>query len=169
MTERFALASAGDTFLRDADHRYRHVVDLPQNSRAVWNRLTADDALVSWSPVITAVRWTSTRPFGIGTTRVVTVGRFIRLEERFYRWQDGSRMTFAVKSASIPGLNRFAEDIQLEQISTGTRLTWTFALEGKAVLRPLLATASPVARSVTKAIAKGLADGAQWETREAGR
>lgn len=165
MTARFALAPAGDAFLLDATHRYRHVVNLPQDPRTVWNRLTADDALVAWSPAISAVQWTSARPFGVGTTRIVTVGGFVRLEERFFRWQDGARMTFTVDSASIPGLNRFAEDIQLERISMGTRLTWTFAIEGKTMLRPLLAVAGPVNRIVTRSIAAGLAD----RTREAGR
>ncbi|MEU4314569.1 SRPBCC family protein [Nocardia sp. NPDC024068] len=155
MATRFALGTADDTFLDTAAHRYTHVVDIPAPVEQVWDTLTADDALVSWSPVITAARWTSARPFGVGTTRQVTLGGFLRLDERFYRWDEGARMTFTVDAASVPGLRRFAEDLTLLPLATGTRLVWTFALEGNPVLRPLLTAASPVNRFVTRSIAQG--------------
>ncbi|MGW1737519.1 SRPBCC family protein [Nocardia sp. NPDC001965] len=155
MSARFSLSPAEDTFLDSAPHRYTHIVDIPAPVRQVWDTLVADDALVSWSTVITAATWTSPRPFGIGTTRTVTLGGFLRLEERFYRWDEGSRMTFTVDAASVPGLKRFAEDITLLPLGSGTRVIWTFAVEGTASLRPLLALASPVNRLVTKGIASG--------------
>ncbi|WP_328395601.1 SRPBCC family protein [Nocardia sp. NBC_00416] len=157
MTARFPLSPSDDTFLDTTDRRYTHIVDIPAPVERVWDALVADDALVSWSPVITAARWTSPRPFGVGTTREMTLGGILRLDERFYRWDEGSRMTFTVDAASIPGLSRFAEDITLLPLATGTRLIWTFALEGAAPLRPLLAAASPVNRFVTKTIAGGAA------------
>lgn len=155
MSARFRLSPSDDTFLDTAPHRYTHIVDIPAPGRQVWDTLAADDALVSWSPVITAATWTSPRPFGIGTTREVTLGGFLRLQERFYRWDEGARMTFTVDAASVPGLKRFAEDITLLPLATGTRIIWTFAIEGTAALRPLLAAASPVNRFVTRTIASG--------------
>ncbi|MEV3959442.1 SRPBCC family protein [Nocardia sp. NPDC050193] len=164
MSARFALAPSDDAFLDTAAHRYTHIVDIPAPVPQVWDTLVADDALVSWSPVVTAARWTSPRPFGVGTTRDVTLGGLVRLTERFYRWDERSRMTFTVDAASVPGLNRFAEDITLLPLSTGTRIIWTFALEGGAVLRPLLAAASPVNRFVTKTIAAGTGRRVRTET-----
>ena len=155
MSARFRLSPSDDAFLDTAPHRYTHIVDIPAPVRQVWDTLAADDALVSWSPVITAATWTSPRPFGIGTTREVTLGGFLRLQERFYRWDEGARMTFTVDAASVPGLKRFAEDITLLPLATGTRIIWTFAIEGTAALRPLLAAASPVNRFVTRTIAGG--------------
>lgn len=155
MSTRFRLTPADDTFLGTAAHRYTHIVDIPAPVETVWDALTADDALVSWSPVITAARWTSPRPFGIGTTRDVTLGGFLTLAERFYRWDERSRMTFTVDTASVPGLRRFAEDLTLLPTDTGTRLIWTFALEGNRLLQPLLLAASPVNRFVTGTIATG--------------
>jgi uncharacterized protein YndB with AHSA1/START domain len=169
MTARFALAKSDDAFLAGAALRYTHFVDISQPPQRVWAALTSDDALVSWSPVITAARWTSPRPFGVGTTRVVTLGGVARLEERFYRWEEGSHMTFTVDAASIPGLKRFAEDIALQPTPGGTRLIWTFALEGNALLRPLLAAASPVNRIVTKSIARGIRRAVATSAQEAGR
>lgn len=153
---RHTLAVADDDFLAGTAHRYTHVVELPHSPERVWELLCADDALVSWSPLITGIEWTSPRPFGIGSTRIVTLGGFVRLAERFYRWDTGSRMTFTVDSASIPGLNRFAEDLVLYPSATGTSLVWTFALEGNSLLQPLLGAASPVNRLVTRAIAHGI-------------
>lgn len=162
---RFALTPTDDTFLTNAAHRYRHVVEIPRSPQQVWDLLVADDALVSWSAVVTAAEWTSPRPFGPGTTRLVTLGGFVRLRERFYRWEEGSRMTFTVDAASIPGLKHFAEDLQLRPAETGTRLTWTFAFEGHAALRPLLAAAGPVNWYVTRTIAEGTARRARLEAR----
>ncbi|WP_280260197.1 SRPBCC family protein [Nocardia abscessus] len=157
MARRFTLEESDDAFLSTAPRRYEHTIDIEAGPDAVWAALTADDALVSWSRVITGMEWTSPRPFGVGATRTVTLGRLLQLDERFYRWDEGERMTFTVDAASIPGLRRFAEDIVLAPHAGGTRLAWTFALEGELALRPLLAVAGPVNRLVTGTIASGTA------------
>lgn len=157
MTHRYALTESDDAFLATAPRRYEHIVEIDAPPGTVWAALAADDALVSWSPVITGIEWTSTRPFGVGATRTVTLGRVIRLNERFYRWDEGERMTFTVDAASIPGLRRFAEDLTLEPRGRGTRLRWTFAIEGELALRPLLALGGPLNRAVTATIAAGVA------------
>ncbi len=59
------------------------------------------------------------------------------LRERFYRWDEGRRMTFTAESASRPGFRRFAEDITLEPTSDGTRLTWTFAMDTTPGFAPI--------------------------------
>ncbi|WP_040691858.1 SRPBCC family protein [Nocardia vinacea] len=157
MAQRYALAESDDDFVATAARRYEHTVDIAAEPTAVWAALTADDALVSWSAVISGVEWTAPRPFGVGTTRTVTLGGAVRLDERFYRWDEGKRMTFTVDAASIPGLQRFAEDIVLEPHTEGTHLRWTFALEGTSAMRPLLALAGPANRLVTSTIANGTA------------
>ncbi|MGS2811229.1 SRPBCC family protein [Nocardia sp. MW-W600-9] len=156
MSPSFALHESDDVFLATAPNRYVHVVDIAAPPSAVWGALTADDALVSWSAAVTGMRWTSPPPFGIGSTRVVTLAGAAALTERFYRWDDERRMTFTVDSASIPGLRRFAEDIQLTPTPTGTRLTWTFAVEGGPALRPLLRLSAPVTNRLTASIARGI-------------
>ncbi|MFE7721754.1 SRPBCC family protein [Nocardia rhizosphaerihabitans] len=152
----YALHESDDRFLATAPNRYVHVVEIAAPPSAVWAALTADDALVSWSSAVTGMRWTSPPPFGVGATRVVTLAGVAGLTERFYRWDDERRMTFTVDSATIPGLRRFAEDIQLTPSATGTRLTWTFAVEGGPALRPLLRLAGPVTNRLTASIARGI-------------
>jgi carbon monoxide dehydrogenase subunit G len=156
MACKYALDASDDTFLATASRRYVHVIDLTAPPRRVWKALCADDALVSWSPMITRVEWTSPRPFGVDTTRVVTLGGVVRLAERFYRWNVNERMTFTVDAASIPGLRRFGEDIALEKTTGGTRLTWTFALEGETGVQQLLWLLDPANRILTSGIARGI-------------
>lgn len=153
---RYSLDPADDVFLLTATQRFVHAVDLPFAPARVWETLTAADALVSWSSVVTSATWTSPRPFGVGTTREVVLGGSVRLVERFYRWNENERMTFGVEAASVPGLRRFAEDLVLHPIPNGTRLQWTFAVEGRRVLCPLLRLARPANRLVTASIANGI-------------
>ncbi|MFD4430633.1 SRPBCC family protein [Nocardia sp. NPDC058497] len=156
MGRTFPLTECDDAFLANASRRYVHIVSIPAAPEQVWAALSADDALVSWSRVVTGMRWCSPRPHGVGSTRIVTLAGAVALTERFYRWDEGKRMTFTVDAASIPGLRRFAEDIALEPTGAGTRLTWTFALEGDAALRPLLWAGGPLNKQVTASIARGI-------------
>ncbi|GAA5064380.1 SRPBCC family protein [Nocardia callitridis] len=152
----YPLNEADDTFLANATCRHVHIVDLPAPVPRVWDALVADDALVSWSPVVTDANWTSPRPFGVGATRNVTYGHVFRVTERLYRWDDDERMSFTVDTASIPGMRRLAEDIRLVDKAGGTRLTWTFAMEGETPLRQFVELVNPVSRFITSTIASGV-------------
>jgi carbon monoxide dehydrogenase subunit G len=158
MTRWFALACTDDEFLRTAPIRFVHDVDVPAAPTRVWEVLASDDALVSWARGITGAEWTSPRPFGVGTTRTVTVGgRVAALRERFYRWDVGHRMTFTADASSAPGFRRFSEDVALAPTATGTRLTWTFAIEAAPWFAPLLTFARPLLHNITGGWARGVA------------
>ena len=58
-----------------------------------------------------ALRWTSPRPFGIGTAREVVLPlRAATVRERFFRWDEGKGYSFYVEQMNRPGVRRFAED-----------------------------------------------------------
>lgn len=158
MTRWYPLASCDDEFLAEAPFRFVHVVDAPAPAERVWQVLSSDDVLVSWSRLITGVEWTSPRPFGVGTTRTVTLVHGVAaLQERFYRWETDQRMTFSADAANRPLFRRFAEDLALEPLPHRTRLTWTFAMEPATGFAPLLHPASPLLRRITRGWAQGLA------------
>jgi hypothetical protein len=96
----YDLREGGDDFLRSAPLRYVTSVDLPVPPEAAWAALTAQDALVSWSAVVTWLRWTSPHPFGVGTTREVTLLWLLGARERYYRWDTGRRKTFTAVSTT---------------------------------------------------------------------
>ncbi|GAB3452059.1 SRPBCC family protein [Actinophytocola sediminis] len=157
MTRWYPLAESDDEFLDRARFRLDHEVVLPAPADRVWQALTADDALVSWARGITGAEWTSPRPFGVGTTRTVTVGRGVAaLRERFYRWETGHRMTFTATAASRPGIRRFAEDLVLTPDSASTRLRWIFAVDAQPWLAPLLNLTRPALARITAGWAAGV-------------
>jgi Polyketide cyclase / dehydrase and lipid transport len=126
----FRTEPADETFFDTAPTQLRDTFELSRPASQVWDELTADDAL-SWVSILSDVEWTSPRPFGVGTTRTVSALRGLNvLKERFFRWEDGRRMSFYVTEASAPGFRRFAEDYLVEPTSEEScRFTWVVAIE----------------------------------------
>ena len=150
------LFATGDDFLEAAPFRYVNTVDLPVAPEPMWAALTADDTLVSWSPLVTGLRWTTPRPFGVGTTREVTILRLLTSRERYYRWDQGRRKTFTVVEVSVPGLRRLAEDYVVERTPGGSRFIWTLALEPGSMLKPILRLTNPVTAWILRRVARGM-------------
>jgi Polyketide cyclase / dehydrase and lipid transport len=150
------LVESDDDFLETAPFRYVNTVDVPVPPERTWAALTADETLVSWSPVVTGLRWTSPRPFSVGTTREVTLLRMVTARERYYRWDEGRRKTFTAVQASVPGLRRLAEDYVVEPTPTGSRFIWTLALEPGPTLKPFLRLTNPITSLTVRRIARGL-------------
>lgn len=129
MTRWYPLAPADDDFLGTARAVTTKVLDVDVPVETLWEALAADDAVVSWGPGATKTRWVGPRPYGVGTVREVTMGGVATVREKFYRWDENRRMTFAVVESNRPGIRRFAEDYVVESTPTGSRLTWTVAVE----------------------------------------
>src|SRR5436305_3480754 len=96
----FKLTPCGDDFLRSAPQRQVEVFEIAQPADQVWQALTAEDTL-SWCRALAGVTWTSPRPFGEGTTRMVRapLGALV-LKEVYFRWQEGRRKSFYVSEAT---------------------------------------------------------------------
>ena len=150
------LVETGDDFLDAAPFRYVNTLETPVAPGPVWAALTADDTLVSWSALVTGLRWTTSRPFGVGTTREVTILRLVTARERYYRWDQGHRKTFTAIQVSVPGLRRLAEDYVVERTPRGSRLTWTLAFEPSPALNPLLRLCSPITGWTLRRVLRGL-------------
>lgn len=152
----YELMNSGDDFLESAPFRYVNSVEIPVPADRTWAALTADDTLVSWTALVTGLRWTSPRPFGVGTTREVTMVRLITAGERYYRWDEGRRKNFTGVQASVRGLRRLAEDYVVESTPTGSRFIWTLALEPGPALKPLLRLTNPITSMTLRRIARSL-------------
>jgi hypothetical protein len=150
------LLETGDEFLDAAPFRFASTVDLPVPPERAWAALTADDTLVSWSPLVTALRWTTARPFGVGTTREVTLIWFLTSRERYFRWDQGRRKTFAAVAVSVPGLRRLAEDYVVERTPAGSRFVWTLGIEPGPTLTPILRLTNPITAWIVARLARGI-------------
>jgi hypothetical protein len=81
----------------------------------------------------------------VGTTREVVLPlKAMALRERFFRWEEGSRKSFYAVEANRPLLRRMAEDYLVEKTPTGSRFTWTIAMEPVPRAKLLLRLTSPV-------------------------
>lgn len=117
------LLPADDAVFDSATSRVHHFSrTLSVGADAVWDALTSDASIGAWRmpPGLSIrARWTTRRPFGVGTTREVTLPTHLVLRERFYRWDAGERQRFAVTAVNRPGLQRFAEDYTIATRADG--------------------------------------------------
>lgn len=156
MTRWFPLTPADDDFLRSAPAITTQVLDVPVPAATLWAALAADDAVVSWGLGATGCRWTGGKPYGVGTVREVTVAGVVTVREEFYRWDEGKRMTFFVAESTRPGIRRMAEDYLVEETATGSRLTWTVALEVAHLAGPTAIVLRPVLGLAVGSMVSGL-------------
>lgn len=130
------LQPADEAFLTTAPAIFRETFQIPRPAAEVWAEITADDAL-HWCRAI-SIRWTSPRPFGVGTTRRVKVlGGVLSGDEHFFAWEEGRRKAFQITSANLPVFRRLAEEYVVEPDGDDAcRFTWTIATEPSAIGRP---------------------------------
>lgn len=133
---RFKLQPVDESFFDTAPRRFAEAFEIVRPASDVWTELVADGAL-SFCRSLRGARWTSPRPFGVGTTRTMpSLFGALLVEETYFRWEEGRRQSFYVHHASLPLFRRFAEDYLVEGTSpTTSRFTWTIALDPHPLAR----------------------------------
>lgn len=130
----FKLQPVDESFFENAPVRLSRTFSINRPAADVWADLTSDNPL-HWCRILDGCKWTSERPFGVGTTRQVNALKGLNIfKEEFFRWEDGRQMSFYVQEASGPLAKRFAEDYLVE--STGDNsctFTWIIAYEPSAI------------------------------------
>ena len=134
MTRWHALEPADADFFDSAPHVFTYQKRFAAPPEKVWDQLTSDASIAAWGPATKEVNWTSPRPFGVGTTREVVAPGGATMRERFFRWDEGSRHSFAAYESTLPLFRRFAEDYIVEPDGADTLFTWTLAIEPKGAL-----------------------------------
>ena len=133
MTRWYPLEPADDDFLASAPHIFRYEKRFAASPDKVWESLTSDASLSTWSSTIKEVKWTSPRPFGVGATREVQPQGGPRVKERYFRWDEGRRHSFYVERANLPMFKSLAEDYLVEPAGPDAcRFTWTIAADPTA-------------------------------------
>ena len=103
-----------------------------------------------WAPPIKNVEWTSPKPFGVGTTRTVSmVGGIVGYEE-FVAWERGKRMAFTFLRCSKKDPIKFIEDYRVTDLGDGhCKVVWYMAMENRrgpswvdGLTRPIMAMAN---------------------------
>lgn len=116
-------------FFDEAPARFVAEVDVAATPEDVFDAFEDAESWPQWALPIKKVEWTSPRPFGIGTTRTVTMIGGVG-KEVFIAWERGKRMAFRFTETSMPNTAAFAEDYQVTDLGTGrTRVRWIMAME----------------------------------------
>jgi len=129
-------------FLRTAPVHVTLRQRLPVPAAAAFRCLEDGDAWPKWLTAIAKVEWTSSKPWGVGTTRTIWLGKRT-VDEHFIAWEEGARMSFRFERGGVPPIKAFAEDYALTpKGDDACELAWTygFALRGPFVLvQPIFA------------------------------
>lgn len=112
----------GEEYLRGLDASPTLTEQLSIPIDVVWAALVDGPAWTQWL-ALDAVEWTSSEPFGAGTTRTVRFGAH-QIDEFFFAWEAGRRMAFRFDRSTLP-LSAAVEDYRLLEIEGGTELQWT--------------------------------------------
>ncbi len=155
MTRWHPLEPADADFFDSAPHVFTYRKRFAAPPERVWEQLTSDESIAAWGPATKEVTWTSSRPFGVGTTREVAPRGFGRVRERYFRWDEGRRHSFAVYESTLPLFNRFAEDYIVEPDGADTRFTWMVAIEPKGALAVPFKVLAPVLKAAFGRIPSG--------------
>lgn len=116
------------TFLDTAPIRDHLVQTLPVSAAAAFRCFEDGDAWGEWIPAIESVTWTSPKPYGVGTTRTVSLTKG-GIDEEFFIWEEGKRMAFFFVGADLPLIKAFAEDYVLTPRGDDQcELRWNWAL-----------------------------------------
>lgn len=117
------------SFLDTAPIRDSLVQTLPVGAEAVFRCFEDGDAWGEWIPPIESVTWTSPKPYGVGTTRTVTLTKG-GIDEEFFIWEPGKRMAFYFVRSTMPIVKAFAEDYVLTPRGNDQcELRWNWAIE----------------------------------------
>ena len=123
------LPAADEAFLSSAPSRFVEAFEVALPAERVWAELTRDGTL-DWCRGL-RIEWSSPRPFGVGTERRARLlGPLLRVDERYFVWEEGRRMAFFVTDVRPPAYRRSAEDYLVESLGPDrSRFTWTIAFE----------------------------------------
>jgi Polyketide cyclase / dehydrase and lipid transport len=123
-----ALESVDERYFDLAPQRFSHSWLIAKPADAVWAELVSEQPL-QWCRGL-RIRWTSPRPFGVGTTRQAkAMGGLSVGDAYFFIWEEGRRKAFYFTRYNLPVFTSFAEDYLVESEGTDRcRFTWRIAL-----------------------------------------
>jgi hypothetical protein len=100
-----------------------------------------------WALPIQNVEWTSPKPFGVGTTRTVSMmGGLVGYEE-FIAWERGKRMAFTFAGCTLDTVESFIEDYRVTDLGDGTcRAEWYMALQTRGFSSRMMWLTRPLMR-----------------------
>lgn len=126
---------------------------LGSRREVVWAALCDHESWPTWMTSITSCRATSTPPSGVGSTRVVTLGGGVSIDEVFIAWDEPEVWAFTAVGGP-PVFRGLVERVTLVALGADrTEVTYRMAIEPRPGLGPLLKLArGPIKKVLGQAL-----------------
>lgn len=134
-------------FFDEAPTRFEAEVEIKASPEKIFEIFEDARAWPAWAPPIQRVDWTSPKPFGVGTTRTVTMSFGMAGDEKFIAWEPGKRMAFCFTRTTMPNVAAFGEDYHVEDLGNGRcRVRWIMVMEPDGISATLMPLTAPLMR-----------------------
>jgi uncharacterized protein YndB with AHSA1/START domain len=133
------LRAVGLDFIETAPVRLVFAQEMSAPPESVFRAL-ADD-VPGWAEWFSAV--TLARSTGDGSTREIHLKGGGRFQETIIAAKEAEVYAYRVDVANAPGARAIAEEWRLTPAGTGTRVRWTFAVDGTAAFRVVAKLGGP--------------------------
>jgi hypothetical protein len=131
----FKCRPADLDFLERAPVRFVNEIELDAPPARVFAIFEDAAAWPQWFKEIVTVEWTSPRPYGVGTTRTVTLTT-VTVKEYFFVWEQDQHFAFYFTEISLPIAKALVEDYRLEDLGENRcKFIYTVGLEPTVWLR----------------------------------
>ena len=128
--KRSECKNVNESFLSTARARGETTRTMSVSASQLFAAFEDGDSWPEWVPVIRRVQWTSPKPYGVGTTRTVTLLGGIELDERFWAWEQNRHMGFVVTASSSGMTRALIESYEVTPIDARScTLRWRMAME----------------------------------------
>jgi hypothetical protein len=137
---KYTLRAEPIDFVKTAPHIRAWSADLAASPRQVFAALSEDpDSWRGWFPGFKGARWLSDSPdgeqrHGVGARREIRLVKPTVFHETIMAWEEPTRWAYRLDSATVPMAHALIEEWTIEELGSGSRVTWTFACDPKAVM-----------------------------------
>lgn len=128
---RFETDKVDMSYFQNAPYLFRSEITVRCTPQQLWASFEDADAWPAWAMPITKVEWTSEKPFGIGTTRSVSMLGNLVGHEEFLAWEPLKQMAFRFNQVNKPDMiQSFGERYDITDLGNGlTHLVWTVGMQ----------------------------------------
>ncbi len=151
MSEYVACTKVGLDFLEQTKNVFKAEEIIRATPEQIFEVFEDAHAWTVWAMPIQKVEWTSPKPFGIGTTRTVSMTGGLAGYEEFVAWERGKRMAFTFVGTTQEGIESFLEDYRITDLGDGTcRAEWYMALETTGLSGRMMWMTRPLMRAANR-------------------
>jgi hypothetical protein len=147
MSDYFQCTPVGLEFLQQTKNVFRAEEIVRATSDQIFDVFEDAHSWTVWAMPIQHVEWTSPKPFGIGTTRTVSMLGGMDGYEEFVAWERGKRMAFTFVGCSKDATEKFLEDYRVTDLGDGScKVEWYMAMETRGFSRYIMWMTRPIMR-----------------------